>query len=518
MAKIAIVRLFYGMTITGAQLAGQLKAKGHDAKVIFFKKQEIVPAVKAGGEDFQLGDIPMQNYTINKNGSELLETSVWKRTKPQELKHLLKLIEEFSPDAIGISTLSLGMSLAAEVTAFLREHSKLPILWGGTGPTIEPERSIQHADLVCVGEGEDVIIEIAERLDMHKSLDGISGTWFRLPDGQIQKNPNRPVSDLEQIATPDWNESTFAYVNGPRLERIMKPDAHSFDKSYQIMTQRGCPFSCSFCVESYYQLEFGKQGSLRRMSPQKAITELLYAKNILGYTTVTFMDDVFTVNPRWLKEFLPLYKKEIALPFFCYTYPTTHNPEMLSLLADSGCHAITMGIQSGSQRILTEVFDRPTKLGRVVEAAREIVDSGIPAATFDMIPHTEFDTEDDLRETLMILLEIPKEIDTTFYGKMAYFPNYPIMNKFKDDKLIAQSQRLPEDTYLYYFKLFDLTRSRMDKEQILSIYHDPAYRKNHELLNQFLGEAGTVKASYGTLTELGIQRRALIGTAHKLSA
>jgi radical SAM superfamily enzyme YgiQ (UPF0313 family) len=507
MANIAIIKLFYGMTITGAQLAGELKTHGHGAKIIFFKRQEVVPAADADNVEYQRGDVPMQGYAISKEGSTLFETSIWKKTRPQELQHLATAIREFEADAIGISTLSLGMTLAAEVSEYLRSQFDLPILWGGTGPTIEPDRSMKHADLVCVGEGEEVIIEIADRLDRQESLQGIPGTWYRQVDGTVQKNPKRPVANLEQIAMPDWEASTYALINGPRFEREMRADAHSIDKSYQVMTQRGCPFSCSFCVESYYQNEFGKQDSLRRMSPQKAIKELRYAKEVLGYQTVTFMDDVFTINPRWLEEFLDLYKKEIALPFFCYTYPTTHNPRMLKILAEAGCHAITMGVQSGSHRILTEVYERPTKVGRVIEAAREIAESGIPAATFDVIPQTEFDREEDLRETFEVLLQIPKQIDSTFYNKMAYFPNYPIQEKFNDQDLLAKSDQLSEDDYLYYFKLFDLTRGNLPIEKIQAIADDPVYRNNHNLLNPFLSEANALKANYGNLVDLGIERK-----------
>jgi len=507
MAKIAIIRLFYGMTITGAQLAGELLAHGHQPKIIFFKRQEVLSVAESLGEEYQLGDVPMQSYAVNKNGSELFETSVWNKTKPKELQHLVTAIREFGADAIGISTLSHGMILAAEVTAHLRQHFDLPVLWRGTGPTIEPDRSIAQADLVCVGEGEDVIIDIANRLDRQETLANIPGTWFRLPDGSVQKNPKRPVADLEKIAVPSWEPEHYALINGPKFERALRPDEHSIDKSYQVMPQRGCPFSCSFCVESYYQNEFGKQDSLRRMSPEKAIRELKVAKERLGYQTVTFMDDVFTVNPRWLEKFLALYKAEIDLPFFCYTYPTTHNPKMLAMLEKAGCHAITMGVQSGSYRILTDVFNRPTRVGRVVKAAQEIAESGIPAATFDIIPQTEFDTEDDLKETFEVLLQIPKGLDSTFYNKMAYFPNYPIQEKFSDARIAAQTEQLSEDDYLYYFKLYDLTRSDMTVEQIRAIANDPAYRRDHNLLNRFLSDSNALKANYGNLVDLGIQRR-----------
>ncbi len=507
MAKIAIIKLFYGMTITGAQLAGQLLAHDHQPKVIFFKRQEVVPYPNFDRDEFELGDVPMRGYAVGAHGASLNDTSAWKKNKPHELRHLVTLLNEFQPDAIGITCLSHAMKQAEAVTAHLREHFQQPILWGGTGPTIEPERSIAHADLVCVGEGEEVIVEIANRLDRHETLDGIAGTWFRQPDGTIQKNDKRPVSNLEDIATPCWEALYFAFINGKRFEREITPNAHNQDKSYQIMTQRGCPFSCSFCVESFYQNTFGKKDSLRRMSPEKAIRELRYAKEVLGYKTVTFMDDVFTVNPRWLEDFLSLYKTEIGLPFFCYTYPTTHNSKTLALLRDAGCHAITMGVQSGSYRILTEVYNRPTKIGRVTTAAQEIVDSGIPAATFDLIPQTEFDKEDDLRETLELLLQIPKAMDSTFYNSMAYFPNYPIQEKFQDAQLLASSEKLTEDIYLYYFKLFDLTRSHLSMEAVRAIAQDPRYRQDHNLLNAMLGDANRGKPNYGELIELGIQRR-----------
>jgi len=181
---------------------------------------------------------------------------------------------------------------------------------------------------------------------------------------------------------------------------------------------------------------------------------------------------------------------------------------MLEMLEKAGCHAMTMGIQSGSNRILTDVYNRPTKIGRVITAAQEIVASGIPATTYDLIPRTEFDTEDDLRATFELLLDIPKVMDNTFYNTMAYFPNYPIQEKLQDQTLLAKSEGLTLDTYIYYFKLFDLTRIDLTREEVCAIANDPKYRKDHNLLTPFLKISANVnKPNYGELIELGIQRR-----------
>ena len=507
MANIAIIRMIYGMTLSGAQLAGEILAAGHNPLIIFFKTLEMLPVDEVDDPQYLRGDVPMNFYVVSNTGVQAMDMACWKTVKPRELNRLVTRLREFQPDAIGISGLSNSMSLSETVTAHLRKHFDVPILWGGTGPTLEAERSIQHADLVCVGEGEEVIREIGSRLDNKESLEGIAGTWFRLPDGSIQKNPKRAPSDLDAIAVPQWQPELFTLIAGLKFEREFVPNALNEDKSYQIMTQRGCPFSCSFCVESWYQDEFGKKGSLRRMSPDKAIRELKIAKEHLGFTTVTFMDDVFTINPRWLKEFLPKYKAEIGLPFFCYTYPSTHNPEILKMMADAGCYAITMGVQSGSDRLLTQFYNRPTHYNRIIEAAHEIVESGIPAATFDMISRSVFDQEKDLKQSLEILLEIPKELDTSFYGQMSYFPGYDLTKKSKDADLLATSDNLPDETYYYYFKLFNLTRTAMPVEQIRSIANDPKYREDHSLLDGFLNKDATDKPCFGTLIDLGIARK-----------
>jgi radical SAM superfamily enzyme YgiQ (UPF0313 family) len=418
-----------------------------------------------------------------------MEWGIYKKTKPHELRHLKTCLQDFNPDAIGITCLTSGMTLAEELIEFLRDSFSQPILWGGVGATVEPERAIKSADLVCVGEGEEVIREIARKLDAGQPISDIHGTWFKTAAKEIIKYPKRESMPLDSIAIPVYDPKYYVQIRGPQF--IYSPgDYLPSDEypSYPIMTQRGCPFSCSFCIESFYQDEFGKKNSLKRRNPQLVLDELHIAK-AQGYRGISFFDDVFTVNPRWLKEFLPRYKAEIGLPFWCYTYPTTHNPELLKQLKEAGCTAITMGIQSGSERILTEVYSRPTKPNRVLVAAQELADSGIEQVSFDMIPRTDFDQEEDLRLTLDLLMKLPKSLRINPYSKLSVMPNYPINKAYKDKNLLAQSEHLTEDVYMYYFKLFFLARAQtLDEQQLQAIIADPRYRKDHTLLNVYLPE------------------------------
>src|SRR6185369_10129915 len=173
--------------------------------------------------------------------------------------------------------------------------------------------------------------------------------------------------------------------NDDQLRRDVYPP--NLGRQYCIMTQRGCPYSCSFCIESVYQEQYGH--SVRRRSVDVVIQELVEAKRKHGIMAVVFYDDVFTTHPKWLREFAPRYKAEVGLPFWCYTYPTTTRKEDIELLKDAGCVSMTMGIQSGSPEILIQKFSRPVDQQRDIEAAQVIADAGIKGF-FDLITRVQF--------------------------------------------------------------------------------------------------------------------------------
>ena len=307
---------------------------------------------------------------------------------------------------------------------------------------------------------------------------------------------------LDDLAIPDWQLEHYVHINNFKGRRTgIYP--HNLKREYPIMTQRGCPFSCSFCIESRYQDMFGKKNSLRRRDIDLVLQELHWAKKNLDIESVLFYDEVFTVNPRWLDEFLPRYRDEIGLPFWCYTYPTTHTPELLRQLKDAGMVSITMGIQSGSERILKEHFNRPTAITRVLKAAQEIVDLGSDVrGFFDLISKVPFETEDDLRGTFNFLLALPKPIKMLGIAEMTNFPTYDYTRQVDErDSLLAsdavQSKKdtigkmLGQSDYDYYHKLYLLTRTDMPVEELRAIGGDPSYRQQPELLDAYL----TIKPS-----------------------
>ena len=109
---------------------------------------------------------------------------VWNCHTPfseREYALLFEELERFRPDLIGMSLTSLTMQAAAEVTLRLkRRFPDVPVIWGGAGPTLEPERALDHADLVCKGEGEELIVELAERLDAGADYADLPDLWLKI--------------------------------------------------------------------------------------------------------------------------------------------------------------------------------------------------------------------------------------------------------------------------------------------------------------------------------------------------
>lgn len=476
MAKIAIIKLFNGLNLAPAQLAGQLIAAGHEVRVIYFKETTSLAREDASG--FQELEYAGGGFLAN---GQNIGVDLFKPIDAAESDNLIAELDAFGPDLIGFTVFSGLIRFCAEVNALVKAHCDVPIIWGGPGPTLEPERCIEHTDMVCINEGEEVIVELADRLDANLPITDVKGTWIK-HNGEVIKNENRELMPLDDVAQPDWSPEHYVFINRSYVTPDYYPEMPP--TTYPIMTQRGCPFSCAFCIESRYQDMFGRKNSLRRKSVDSILKELRWAKENLDIEVIMFYDDVFTVHPRWLEEFLPRYKEEIGLPFWCYTYPTTHDRALLQKLKDAGCISITMGVQSGSERVLKEHFNRPTQADRMIEAAQEIIDVGI-TAFFDMITRVDFETIDDLEETFEFLLRLPIQMNTFMLAEMTSYPTY----RYSEDVIAAERDgtlNKPTDAdYAFYHNLYLLTRSTLPISKIREIRHDPKYRENPELIKGF---------------------------------
>ena len=117
------------------------------------------------------------------------------------------------------------------------------------------------------------------------------------------------------------------------------------------------------------QLPERKSGKyVRQRSVEHMMGELRWAKKRYKLRMIFFEDDVFSVNKKWLKEFLPLYKKEIGVPFECLTHPKYIDEDVARWLSDAGCVYVQMGIQTLDDQYKFETIKRYEKSSHVEQA------------------------------------------------------------------------------------------------------------------------------------------------------
>ncbi|MBM3251557.1 MAG: radical SAM protein [Candidatus Omnitrophica bacterium] len=371
------------------------------------------------------------------------EANLGKAPTDIEEELFIKKIIELNPRLIGISVLSPYVPIARRLTKLIRENSSALVVWGGIHPTISPESCIHEADMICVGEGEGAIVDIATHLRDGKDYSHINNLWIN-NRGDIIRNPMRPlIQNLDSLPPLSYGNDSFYFINS---NKIIKKDPLLWGSYLWIQTSRGCPFVCSYCVNSLLRPLFKDLGNYtRRRSVDSIIKEI---RNNLSGTMdyVYFLDETFGNDESWLDEFESRYKKEIGLPFTAEYHPKMVNIKMLNKLVNSGLHTIKIGIQAGTDHIRNHIFHRAGKNKDIILLAKNIINYGV-TIRYDLILDNPYDTEASLKNCIRVLLQLPKPLSFNLYS-LQYFPDYPLTKKALEDGFIkiedANIERLME--------------------------------------------------------------------------
>lgn len=393
----------------------------------------------------------------------------FKRTNPNntmdlptsnEINTLIKLIKEFEPVLVGISVRSTFFKLACKITEEVKKEVDTLVIWGGVHPIIRPEQSIEFTDIICIGEGDEVILELAAKLSKGEEIDKIQNLWIRIGN-KITRNGLRPlIQNLDSIPFPDFsNEDKFLVEN---CNVLHLPDPGQITL-YWIMTSRGCPFSCTYCCNNVLRRIYKDRGKyVRRRSVENVIEELLQAKKqFKNLVSIAFEDDVFTFDINWLRRFCDQYKKAaIRLPFFCYCHPKATNEEMIQLLKNAGVTTMTMGIQTGSEEIRHKYFERYDSNKEIIRSA-EILHKYKINCYYDLILDNPLETDKDRRETFNLLLKLPRPFDLSTHT-LTHFPETKLTKLLLEKGLILENdvEDQKQVSYERWILALDLRRNK----------------------------------------------------------
>jgi radical SAM superfamily enzyme YgiQ (UPF0313 family) len=178
---------------------------------------------------------------------------------------------------------------------------------------------------------------------------------------------------------------------------------------------------------------------------------------------IDFIDEVFAWNKKWTEEFRSKYKARINLPFHCAQHPEMVDREKLSMLKDAGLERVEVGIQSGSERVRKEVFKRPIP-DRILLSVAQMISELDLVPVYDLIVDNPFETEDDLRQGLSFILELPRPFHLRMYP-LTYFPNTPLtMEALRTGKITPERvESRAERTHSRWFVTLDYPWAKRER-------------------------------------------------------
>ena len=389
-------------------LSSFLKAKGHDVRLAFdpwLMKADVFEAISA----------------INKNVAGFFRR-LHQRNSEVIKRRILEDVKSYHPDVIGFSLYTNNLLWAVDIAKSIKSISSADIVCGGPHATTAIERVLNNEcfDYVIAGEGEYAFSEFLDCKAGGLFFDRVNNLAFRRNGKIILNKVGEYIYDLDVLPLPD---KKLFYDKIPQLREC-----------YLVMTSRGCPFRCSYCindaVKSIYE---GKMKHIRLRSVGNVISELKVLKNDKAVKAIFFEDDVFTLNIKRLEELMHYYKREVNIPFWCFVHPQTITREVARVLKEGGCWMGNMGMQSGSERIRNVVMGRNESNQDILEASGYLKTEGIKLA-LDVILGAPTETAEDLEKTVDILTAIKPDRLNTYW--ITYYPRTSIITTaIKDGRI-----------------------------------------------------------------------------------
>ena len=310
-----------------------------------------------------------------------------------------RVIERYRPGLIGISGVSWAFKSAREAAQYIRTVSKVPIVQGGIHASLVKDRILEHPefDIVVVGEGEETIVDLANTLDAGGDLHRVKGLGFR-EDGRVVMNEERdPPKDLDGLPFPDFHP--FG------LRRIY---------SYPLLTSRGCPYTCTFCLSPVLS-----ERRWRARSPENVIEELEHAVREYRIRAFNVRDDNLTLRMDRAKKFCDLLAaKNLGLRWSCNNgiFARWVDDELSGKMRKAGCVEVSLGVES----LVPEIFDEVRKgehLKDITNAVRALRGAGVRVRGFFILglPH-------DTYENSMLTYRLAKELGLDDYGWNTLLP------------------------------------------------------------------------------------------------
>lgn len=366
------------------------------------------------------------------------------------------MLKKESPDVIGVT--STTPTIYDAVKAIITAKRSCPYtitVMGGYHITFLPEETMMMCpalDIGVIGEGEATMVDLLKSLEEKKPMSEVDGIVYR-KDGKIVRNrPRKLIENLDEIPFP--------------ARHLLPLDRYTIlgekRRLGNVMTSRGCPFSCIFCSSSLF---YGRR--FRARSPKNVvdeIEELVYKYKI---RSIEIVDDAFTINLKRAWEIAKeIINRGLDIWWACGARVDLVTKELLKMFKRAGCEVIYYGIESGSEKVL-KILKKGITLEQVKKAVKWAKEVGMEVVG-SFIIGTPGETKEDVMKTINFAKNC--DIDFAQFTAMTPYPGTEVYEIAKREGLLLTKDWSKYTTILPVMKTKELSAKE------ISLLIEKAYR------------------------------------------
>jgi anaerobic magnesium-protoporphyrin IX monomethyl ester cyclase len=325
--------------------------------------------------------------------------------RPEELRRLIKAART---SIIGVTATTPEIAEVVQLLDFVKKHRPdITTIMGGPHPTVLPEDAISYpsVDIIFKGEGDVEFANVVKAVKQGASLKQVNGISYKIKGKTVHNLPAAVIDDLDSLPFPARDLIDSSKYVWPVRGKGLVPGA-------TVITTRGCPYRCAFCTKV-----FGPKTRFR--SPDSVIAELKEIKHKYGISFITFTDDTFTLRKDRVIEICKrMVDEKLDMTWYAMVRANTADAEMFRWMRKAGCNRITMGVESGNQKIL-DILKKGTTLKQYVEGYRMAKRAGFETRG-SFILGNPYDTRKTIRQTIEFAKRL--DIDEAYFNIMTPYP------------------------------------------------------------------------------------------------
>lgn len=318
--------------------------------------------------------------------------------KEDVFKDFRSVVKKYKPNLIAITlvddTVAMGIRLLEKIKDF-----KILNVVGGVGVTFNYKKILSNKliNIACIGEGEEALVELCEKLYKGLKYDDIKNIYTKDQNGKIIKNPLRKLIDINKL--PFYDFSIFDKT------RFYRPFHGEVVRMGLVDTDRGCPYCCTYCAAPnlknlYIDENVGKY--FRTKSVDKIFKEIKHLKKFYDINFIWFSSETFFAREdEELNKFAKRYKEEINLPFWCQTRLDTFTDLRTKLLSEMGCRAVSVGLEHGSEQFRKNILKKYISNKSILNSFKLLKKYKIPVTVNNIVGFPD-ETRDLVFETIKI--------------------------------------------------------------------------------------------------------------------